>query len=387
MATPRIFVSHSHNALRIGLKYGLILSAVGLLVILGGALLNSEIQESIQIGDGYVGVLGLVRIAVLLLLCLPLGFLPTRATGTMQSAFVAWIVFWFLLNAGFVILPVFTVGPGIELYFLQLQYLLFPFLVGLLLLGVPTLFLVTISAFIGRWTAHRNVRGTRTLGTILRPVLALLGAALMGLAIWTYGGLYATFNGFGITPYSAFYPVVFQLAQWWSGNASSLVSVVIILQLQCVFVLLAGLTLFVAALSWRGMKEDATPLRWYRRLFSDGILAIAFIVALIILIDTALSNVLVVTFQPVPDCIGCTVPRFPPPVLSFFEAYPFQSVAVVVASVLVSLAGFSIARAAPRRLAGRRLLQAMRLAQLLQIGAVLAIAGIGMVALWLFPYS
>jgi hypothetical protein len=305
----------------------------------------------------------------------------------MKSAFVAWIVFWFLLNAGFVILPIFTVGPGIEFQFLQLQYLLVQLVAGLLTLGVPTLFLVVISGFIGRWTSHRNVRGTRTRWTILRPLLALVGVALMSLAIWSYGNLFATFDGFGIAPYSAFYPLVFQLARWWSGNESSLVSVVIILELQCVLLLLVGLTLFVAALSWRGMKEDATPLRWYRRLFPDGILASAFIVALIILIDSILSNVLVVTFQPVPDCIGCTVPRFPPPMASFVEAYPFQSIAVVVASVLISLAGFSIARAARRRLADRRLLQVMRLAQLLQIGAVMAIAGSGIVALWLFPYS
>ena len=372
----------SDNSLRTGRKYGLMFGFAGLLVALASTLLAPEFQETIRIGNGYVAVLGLVIIAALLVLSVLVGFLPARATGSMRSAFAAWFIFCLLLNAGL----------DAPLFLLDFPYGLelgFQFVLIFIILGVPTLFLVVISGFVGRWIGHRDMTSTTGFGNALRILLALLGIALMGIAVWMYGGLFATFDGFAINPGSAFYPVIFQLAWWWSGNESSFVSVVIILQLQSVLVLLVGLALFAVAASWRGKREYAAPLRWYARitrLFSDVVLANAFIAALTVLVDVMLSNVFVVTFHPVGDCLDCTAPPFHPPVLSLVEAYPFQSLAVLVTSVLLSLVGFYVAWAAQRKLGGGRLVLAMNFAQMLQICAVLAIAGMGIVALWLFPY-
>ena len=375
-------ISDRDTHLRIGLKYGALLGTAALLVVLEDIVVVPHIAGDVGLGAGNSAVLAIVAIAAMLILTILVGFLPARRTGTMGSAFAAWGVFCLLFNAG-VDAPSFLTNIAYGLQF-ELGYLLI-----LIVFGVPTLVLVVISGFIGRWMAHKDESRKSGLWIAVRLLIALVGILLMISAIWVYIGLFITFDGFGINAGRAFYPLVYQIAWWWSGNESSFASVVIILQIQCLLALLVGLVLFVIAASWQGMREYASPLKWYarvRRIFADLILTNAFIATLLIFVDVVLANVLVVTFQPVGDCLNCTAPPFHPPVLSFVQKYPFQSVALLVTGVFFSTVGFYVAWAAPRELHGRRLVLAAASARMLQILSVITITSIGLFALLLFPY-
>jgi hypothetical protein len=215
----------------------------------------------------------------------------------------------------------------------------------------------------------------------------VIGLLSMVVALGMCAGSATTFDGIGIDPSSSFYPLVYRIAWLWSGNESSFVSVVILLELQSALVFFVGLALFFTALrehnktaavaSGRGTQEQASPHRrthfWWTVFFA------------LVLADILLANVVEVSFQPVGDCVDCSRPSFPLPMVTFVQTYPLLSATLLIASTLLALVGFYSAWVVKRTESNRWLAQATTFTWMLQILPLIALMVMGMIALVRYP--
>jgi hypothetical protein len=214
----------------------------------------------------------------------------------------------------------------------------------------------------------------------------VIGILSMVVALGMCAGSARTFDGSAIDPSSPFYPLVYRIAWLWSGNESSFVSVVILLELQSALMFFVGLTLFfkalpehnkTAAASGRGTQEQASPYRrthfWWTVFFA------------IVLADIVAANVVEVSFQPAGDCFDCSRPSFPLPIVTLVQTYPFLCATLLIASTLLALVGFYSAWVVKRTESNRRLAPATTFTWMLQILPLIVLMVVGMIALVRYP--